>query len=329
MGLFGMVCEGRVELRGLSAIPGRPARGSLCDRPNGCGGHGITMIALVRAVRPKQWLKNVLVAAAPLAAGTLFEPDVWPLVIAAFVVFSLSASGIYLLNDLLDVEEDRAHPTKRFRPIASGALPIPVAWVASILLLLAAPAFSLAIGSWQLGALLAVYEITQIAYCIWLKHVVVIDLVIVSSGFLLRAVAGALVLDLALSQWFLLVMSFGSLFMVAGKRFSEKLKIDQTGGVTRRSLEGYSLGYLRFVWSLAAGIALIAYSLWAFELGERADFPWATISIVPFGTALLRYAYSVDSGHAGTPEDTVLGDRQLLALALLWLVSFSLTVLFR
>jgi decaprenyl-phosphate phosphoribosyltransferase len=286
-------------------------------------------LALLRAVRPKQWLKNSLVFAAPLAAGALLEPHIWPLVVIAFVAFCAAASGIYLLNDLLDVNEDRAHPKKRFRPIASGSLGVPSAIVACVLALLIALGLPLLVGLWNLTIVLAIYLVIQVAYCFWLKHLVVIDLVVVSSGFLIRAVAGAVTVGVPPSQWFLLVMSFGSLFMVAGKRFSEKLEVDQEGGATRRSLEGYSLGYLRFAWSLAATIALIAYALWAFELGAQSDFPWAAISIVPFGTALLRYAYSIESGRAGAPEDTVLGDRQLAILGIVWLATFALVVAFR
>ena len=287
-----------------------------------------TAVALIRALRPKQWLKNVLVAAAPLAAGNILSVGVWPLIILAFLVFCLSSSGVYLLNDILDVNEDRLHPTKRFRPIASRALPVPLAVTACVALLLCTPLVPLAFGSPGLSVVVVVYEIIQVAYCFWLKHLVVIDLVLVSSGFLIRAVAGAVVVSIPLSQWFLLVMSFGALFMAAGKRYSEKLQIDQNSGSTRRNLEHYSLSYLRFVWALAAAVALVAYSLWAFELGTRHQFPWAAISIIPFGTALLRYAFSIDSGRAGAPEDTVLGDRQLAILGLVWLGSFALVVIF-
>ncbi len=283
-------------------------------------------VALVRGMRPKQWLKNLLVGAAPLAAGSLRDIETFVAVFAAFAIFCAASSGIYLLNDLLDVEADRAHPTKKLRPIASGELPAQVAWAASVVLLISASVIPLAAGKTTFAIVVVVYEIIQISYCLILKHLVVIDLVIVSSGFLIRAVAGAAILDLPVSQWFLLVTSFGSLFMVAGKRFSEKLHAVDDEGSTRRSLVGYSLSYLRFVWALAAGLALISYSLWAFELDSARSTPLTAISIVPFGTALLRYAYSIDTGHAGTPEDTVLGDPQLLALGIVWLAIFAAAV---
>jgi decaprenyl-phosphate phosphoribosyltransferase len=282
---------------------------------------------LLKLLRPHQWLKNILVAAAPLAAGVLLQWGSILAVVLAFVVFCLASSGIYVVNDVLDVEEDRAHPKKRFRPIASGQVAPRTAVVLAVVLLLVAPALAF-LNGWELATVVVVYEVIQLSYCFWLKHMVVIDLVVVSSGFLIRAVAGAVAVGVPASQWFLLVMSFGSLFMVAGKRYSEKLA-HQDGGATRKSLAGYSLSYLRFAWQISAGLALIAYSLWAFELGTASANIWPELSIVPFGLAILRYAYNVDQGVAGAPEDTVLEDRQLLVLGILWVVVFGISVLLR
>jgi decaprenyl-phosphate phosphoribosyltransferase len=288
----------------------------------------VALPPIVRAARPHQWLKNVLVIAAPLAAGTLLRPASLLAVALAFVVFCAASSGIYLVNDVLDVEADRAHPKKRFRPIASGQVRPATATALAVVLLVAAPAVSL-LNGWQLAVVVVVYEAIQLAYCFWLKHVVVLDIVIVSSGFLIRAIAGAVAVGVPTSQWFLLVMSFGSLFMVAGKRYAEKLAHEDGGGATRRSLVGYSLSYLRFAWQSAAALALITYCLWAFELGEASKNIWAELSIVPFGIAILRYAYNVDKGVAGAPEDTVLEDRQLQILGALWVAVFAVSVVVR
>jgi decaprenyl-phosphate phosphoribosyltransferase len=285
----------------------------------------VQMPALVKAVRPRQWIKNILVGAAPLAAGQLFEPRVLVVTILAFAVFCAASAGVYLINDILDVESDRAHPEKKKRPIASGALAIRTAIAVGIILLVGAPVAGFFVSP-ALAIVIGTYEALQIAYCIWFKHVPVVDLVLVSSGFLLRAIAGAVAASILPSQWFLLVASFGSLFMVAGKRYSEKLEFEHSGGVTRKSLEEYSLSYLRFVWSVAAGLALVAYSLWAFELGKFLANIIPALSIVPFSMAILRYAYSVDKGIAGAPEDVVLADRQLLVLGALWLATFSIYV---
>jgi len=149
----------------------------------------------------------------------------------------------------------------------------------------------------------------------------------VASGFLLRAIAGGVAADILLSQWFLLVASFGSLFMVAGKRYSEIKAIGAEAG-TRKALERYSESYLRFTWMLAAVMVLISYSLWAFEnrTYSALGIPWTAISIAPFTLGLLQYALEVDAGSAGEPEDVVLHDRVLQGLGLIWLLVISIAV---
>jgi decaprenyl-phosphate phosphoribosyltransferase len=290
-----------------------------------------TVGALVRAVRPRQWVKNVLVVAAPAAAGEVFARTTVIGVLVAFGVFCLAASGIYLVNDVGDVEEDRQHPTKRRRPIAAGDLPVPVALAAAAVLLAASIAVPLLVPSTgELWVVIAVYVTVQIAYCLWLKHQPVIDLAVVSSGFLLRAVAGGVAAGIHLSQWFLLVTAFGSLFMVAGKRYSEKrLHSGSSLGMTRKTLDEYSEPYLRFVWTLAAALVTMSYSLWAFELSDQTGSPLPAVSLAPFVIGVLRYAVDVDRGEAGAPEDIVLRDRVLQLVGLVWLLTFVATVTIR
>jgi decaprenyl-phosphate phosphoribosyltransferase len=285
-------------------------------------------LALVRAVRPRQWVKNILVVAAPVAAGNIWNWSSIAAIAVAFVAFCLAAGGIYLVNDVRDIEEDRRHPTKRHRPIASGALPVGVALSAAVVLLCAAPVFAVLAGSTgRLWVVVVVYEVVQLAYCLWLKHQPVIDLAIVSSGFLLRAVAGGVACGLPLSQWFLLVAAFGSLFMVAGKRYSEKRLHALHGlGMTRKSLDEYSEQYLRFVWALAAALVVMSYSLWAFQLGDELGSLLPAISIAPFLIAVLRYAVDIDRGEAGAPEDIVLRDRVLQFVGIAWAATFLATV---
>jgi decaprenyl-phosphate phosphoribosyltransferase len=282
--------------------------------------------AAVRAVRPRQWVKNVLVFTAPLAAGRLLEPQVLLNAFVAFVAFCLISATVYLINDVRDVEEDRLHPRKRFRPIAAGELsPAAALLLAGVTGVLG---FALAFWtSWQLGVVLTVYLALQVLYSTFLKHLPVVDLAIVSSGFLLRAMAGGVAAGIPLSQWFLLVAAFGSFFMIAGKRYSELKSVGADAG-TRRSLLRYSESYLRFAWMLAAVMVLISYSLWAFEnRGDgRLGLPWTAISIAPFTLGLLQYALEVDTGNAGEPEDVVLHDRVLQVIGLVWLVTISLAV---
>jgi decaprenyl-phosphate phosphoribosyltransferase len=283
--------------------------------------------AAVRAVRPRQWIKNVLVFTAPLAAGQILDRDVVLGALLAFVAFCLISATVYLINDVRDVEEDRLHPRKRFRPIASGEL----SPNAALVLAAVTGVLGFALGflvSWQLGVTLTVYLVLQVLYSGFLKHLPVVDLAIVASGFLLRAIAGGVATDIPLSQWFLLVAAFGSFFMIAGKRYSELKSVGAEAG-TRRSLLRYSQSYLRFAWMLAAVMVLISYSLWAFEFrgGGVGGLPWTAISIAPFTLGLLQYALEVDTGNAGEPEDVVLNDRVLQVLGLVWLVTISLAVL--
>ncbi|GAB2919302.1 decaprenyl-phosphate phosphoribosyltransferase [Rhodococcus aerolatus] len=280
---------------------------------------------LLKAVRPRQWVKNVLVLAAPVAAGQVGDVDVLLASLVAFVVFSMAASGIYLVNDALDVEADRAHPVKRYRPIAAGVVPRGMAFGLSVVLLVAALALSL-LASWQLLVVIAVYEAVQLAYCFGLKHQAVLDICVVSSGFLLRGMAGGVAAGIVLSQWFLLVAAFGSLFMVSGKRYAELRVAEETGAKIRKSLENYTSTYLRFVWTLSATTLVTSYGLWAFELNAVSGSVWSVISIVPFVIAVLRYAVDVDGGVAGEPEDIALGDRVLQVLALAWVLSIGISV---
>lgn len=277
---------------------------------------------IVKAIRPRQWVKNLLVLAAPLFAlggeGDYDYGDVFISAGLAFVAFSLAASSIYLVNDARDVEADRQHPTKRFRPIAAGVVPEWLAYALAVLL----AAVSLGL-SWytatDLVIVIAVYLVMQLAYCFGLKHQAVLDICIVSSAYLIRAIAGGAATGIALSQWFLLVMAFGSLFMVAGKRYAELQLADRTGAKIRKSLESYTSTYLRFVWTLSATAVVVCYGLWAFERDRLADGSWFAITMIPFTIAILRYAVDVDGGLAGEPEEIAANDRvlQLLAVALI------------
>jgi decaprenyl-phosphate phosphoribosyltransferase len=268
---------------------------------------------LVKELRPKQWVKNVLVLAAPFAAGRILELPILQDAVLAFVVFSMAASGIYFINDAIDVEADRQHPTKRNRPIAAGLIPVPIAYAVCALLLGGSLAISAAV-SYQLFVVMAVYIGVQLGYCFGLKHQPVIDLCIVASGFLLRLVAGGAAAELPISQWFLLVTAFGSLFMVAGKRYAEVKLALETGAKIRKSLKAYSPSYLRFVWAIAAAITIMSYSLWAYDIRELEHSRWGLVSIVPMVIAVLRYAVDIDKGVAGEPEEVVLKDRVLMVL---------------
>jgi decaprenyl-phosphate phosphoribosyltransferase len=282
--------------------------------------------AVVRGMRPRQWLKNLLVLAAPLAAGSIVRLDVLVPTAVAFGLFCLVSGGVYLINDVRDAEADRLHPRKRYRPVASGALPVPVALTVGIVLLVGSLVAAALLTRPALAGVLGAYVAISVCYSLFLKDQPVIDLAVVASGFLLRGVAGGAAAGIVLSHWFLLVASFGALFIVAGKRYAELVALGEDAG-TRKTLGEYSASYLRFVWSMSAGVACTVYCLWAFELRDTSAIPWTTISIAPFVLGLLRYAVDVDRGRAGAPEEIILGDKILLGIGVLWAGVFGLGVI--
>lgn len=284
--------------------------------------------AMVRQGRPRQWLKNVLVFSAPGAAGALTEAGPLGRTVVMFVAFCLGASGLYYWNDLLDVEADRQHPTKRHRPIASGRISIGTGRAVGTLLLVASLALAATLGRWQPVAVLAVYLVTTMLYSSWLKHVAVIDLIVVASGFVLRAAAGAVAAAVPMSKWFVLCTTFGSLFIVSGKRYAELRELGDEAAAARASLASYTAQYLRMVVVIACGGALVSYCLWAFETAEvsGSDLPLYELSIVPMLTALLRYLLVLEQGHGAAPEEVFYRDRVLQLLGLAWIVTFGLGV---
>ena len=278
---------------------------------------------LVRLARPKQWLKNVLVFVAPGAAGVLFEGGPLLRTLLAFVVFSLAASGTYYINDARDVAADRRHARKRFRPVASGQVSTRAAYVGGVLLLVLSLGLSLLAG-WQLLVTVASYMAVTTAYSLWLKHEPVVDLVGVAAGFVLRALAGATATNVAVSSWFLIVASLGSLFMVAGKREAELRNAGDE--ITRSTLQRYSMQFLGYIQAAATGALLVSYCMWAFDVHSGGDRLLFGLSIVPFAVGVLRYAMLVDIGRGEEPEEAVLSDRVLLACGVLLAVLLGVGV---
>ncbi|MBM9504670.1 decaprenyl-phosphate phosphoribosyltransferase [Actinacidiphila acididurans] len=290
---------------------------------------------LLRTARPRQWIKNGLVLAAPFAAAKLLTAAETIRLGVVFVLFTACSAAVYLINDARDAEADRAHPVKRNRPVAAGHVPVAAAYAAGAVLAVLAPAAAAVTCTPDTAVLLAGYVLMQLAYCVWLKHLLVIDLVIVTAGFLLRSMAGGIALGIAVSRWFLVTAGFGALFMVAAKRYSELVLMTRRPrgpgaplGASRALLGSYTPGYLRFVWQLAAGVAVLAYCLWAMETGAEPHgwLPWRQLSMVPFTLAVLRYAVFADSGSAGEPEDLVLRDSALVAIGLVWGALYVLAV---
>jgi decaprenyl-phosphate phosphoribosyltransferase len=284
-------------------------------------------MALLALARPQQWSKNVLVLAAPGAAGVLLEARSILKTLIAFVCFCLAASGTYYWNDALDVHADRMHPKKRNRPVASGEVPVSTAKTFGTVLLVVAIAFSFA-ATWHLALVVGGYVATTLAYSLWLKHEPVLDLATVAAGFVLRTVAGGVAVGVSISNWFLIVAASGALFIVTGKRSAEQSELGEEAGLHRRALAQYSTAYLGYVRAVSSTIAILAYCLWAFEASAKSGSPvWFQLAIIPFVLGLLRYALLIDRGEGGAPEEVLLRDHVLLLIGLTWVVLFGIAVL--
>ncbi|MCU1397248.1 MAG: UbiA prenyltransferase family protein, partial [Acidimicrobiales bacterium] len=245
----------------------------------------------------------------------------------------------YFWNDILDVEADRVHPKKRFRPIASGAVPLHVARIVGTVLLVGGPALAF-VTRWQAGVACVVYVVVTTSYSkIW-KHIAVVDLVAVASGFVVRAVGGAAATGVPMSSWFVLATTFGSLFIVTGKRYAELRELGDSPSTARATLDDYSLGFLRIVLSISCCATLVSYCIWAFEgkaghsvaavggstistVAHSHSLLFYQLSIVPMLTALLRYLLILEQGHGAAPEEIFAADRTLQILGLVWVAIFA------
>ena len=299
---------------GATGDPGRPGRA----------------LALLRIARPKQWIKNLLVLAAPAAAGVLSHGGTLLRSLGAVGIFCLAASGTYFVNDTLDAEADRHHPVKRHRPVAAGQVRPGEAVASAVVLMGLAAGLAWWLAGYRLTVVVVIYLALSTAYSVRLKHELVLDLAGLSSGFILRAIAGGVAANVPLSDWFLIVVSFGSLLVAAGKRSAEHLHLGESRGLHRPVLAEYPPTFLRFVRLLAASVTITAYCLWAFERSAsigRGHHPlWFELSVIPVVLAVLHLELRFDRGRGGAPEELALQDRMLQALGILWVLLFALGV---
>ncbi|MFD7154168.1 decaprenyl-phosphate phosphoribosyltransferase [Kribbella sp. NPDC059898] len=278
--------------------------------------HESTARSLLRLSRPQQWHKAVMLFAAPAAAGALESPGVVARAAVAAAGFILLSVAIYAFNDIRDAPDDRRHPRKRSRPVASGALSPLVAGVFGVTAALLGLAVVSGLG-WRTFALAAAYLVAQVLYVTGLKHVAVIDLVIVALGFVLRAAAGGTATGLPVSHWFLLVSLFGAMFLVTGKRKAEHHSAGNA--VSRPVLAAYPSSWLDQVMTVALLGTALSYGMWAFQyLGHDVYRELLAISFLPFFTGLLRYALLVSTGRGEEPEHEIFRDRVLLVAGLSW-----------
>ncbi len=278
------------------------------------------------SMRPGQWPKNAFLFAALLFSRNIFHPAQVLTSVLAFGIFCLAAGAVYVLNDLLDMEQDRNHPKKRSRPLASGALdPQTGALAFSILLPVSLLAGYLVNGTFLLAV--AAYLVLQIAYCTFLKKVILLDVFSIASGFFLRVAAGSAAIGVPMSKWLLICTIFISLFLALAKRRHELLALGEGAGEHRKVLEEYNLLFLDQMVSIATAGTIVSYSLYTLSEETIAKFGtgrlWLTVPLVLYGIS--RYLYRVyRHGDGGRPEELVWKDRPLLMCVAVYVVSVIL-----
>ena len=285
--------------------------------------------ALFKAMRPKQWAKNVFIFAGLFFDGRVFDLHRLLASMVAFVLFCLVSSAIYLINDLADIERDRLHPVKRNRPLASGALAPGVAWVAAGAILAVCVPLGFAMGR-LFGSTVLLYVVLMILYSYVLKHLVIIDVMAIAAGFVVRVFAGAVIVQVSrFSPWLYVCATLLALFLAVNKRRHELVLLAGNANGHRGSLQDYSLAFLDDMTSLVTTTALIAYSFYTFSAPNLPPnhAMMLTIPLVMYG--IFRYLYLVRTRNlGGAPEDIVLGDRPLLITGLLWGLVSGLVIYF-
>lgn len=292
--------------------------------------------SLLRTVRPRQWLKNASLFAALVFSGFLFYPGYFGRVVMAAIVFTLLTSGVYILNDLLDLEADRKHPFKKKRPLPSGLLPVPVALFAMITCFIVGMFAAYALSFFFFITCFVYVLISGILYTFWFKKIAIVDVLAIALGYILRVYAGAVVVELHMDVWFLLTVVAASLFLAVGKRRSEMTLLAGSGNQTRSTLKHYPEALLNIYTSMFATATWLAYALFSFNhprftaqgkiLSIMSDLPrtflsekWmmATVPLVIYG--VMRYLQLVYEKNEGeSPERILLSDRPLITTVSIW-----------
>lgn len=282
------------------------------------------LLALIKTMRPKQWTKNVFVLAALVFDRQLSKPDSVLHSLAGVALFCLLSSCVYIINDLMDIEGDRIHPKKRNRPIASGRLPVPIAIAAAAILLVGTLALSylLSVGFFIISL---VYFLVNLAYSKWLKHIPLVDVLVLASFYVIRVAAGVSLIHVErFSPWLYVVTTLFALYLGFGKRRAELVLLAGNAGSHRRVLEGYTIPFIDQLIIIVSSTTIIAYSLYTFSAPNLPD-NHAMMLTVPFVIyGIFRYLYLIQVKESGgAPEDLLLSDRPLQIAIML----FGLSVL--
>ncbi|MDO8752688.1 MAG: decaprenyl-phosphate phosphoribosyltransferase [Anaerolineales bacterium] len=277
------------------------------------------LTALLKTMRPRQWTKNIFIFAALVFDKQLLNAESFLRTLAGFGLFCLISSSVYIFNDLADVEADRQHPEKKNRPIAAGKLPVSAAWIAGVGLVIftLGLAFLLAPG---FEAVLVIYFILNMAYSKWLKHIPIIDVLIIAAGFVLRVHAGVTLIAVErFSPWLYVVMTLLALFLGFGKRRAELALLAHGAGSHRKVLDGYTLPLLDQYIMIVSGTTIVAYSLYTFNAPNVPENHSMMLTIPFVVYTIFRYLYLIEVKHAGgAPEEILLSDRPFQIAMILW-----------
>jgi 4-hydroxybenzoate polyprenyltransferase len=284
--------------------------------------------ALLKTMRPRQWPKNIFIFAALVFDKQLLNPDAFLRTLAGFALFCLVSSSVYIFNDLADVEADRQHPEKKNRPIASGKLSVSAAWIAGIALVIIAVGLSFFLTR-GFETVLAIYFLINMAYSKWLKHIPIVDVLVIATGFVLRVHAGVTLIQVQrFSPWLYVVMTLLALFLGFGKRRAELALLAQGAGSHRKVLDGYTLPLLDQYIMIVSGTTIVAYSLYTFSAPNVPENHSMMLTIPFMMYAIFRYLYLIEVKHAGgAPEEILLSDRPFQIAMFLW-AAFVLAIFY-
>jgi len=280
--------------------------------------------AVLQSTRPRQWPKNLLVFAAPLAGHTFGRASGFWYALAAAVAFIAASSAVYLVNDVVDAERDRGHPYKKHRPVAAGRLPVRHAVVLAICLVIFALGISLAIAEPLLAAVVATYLVISFLYSAGLKHVPVVELGCVASGFVLRVLGGAAATRVPPSGWFLLVCSLGALMVAIAKRFTELTVLGADSAAHRPAMRGYSAPVLRLTQRAVSAVMIVSYVLWANAEPQARTRAWHLLSSIALAAALVRFDRLTARATSKPVEDLIARDPVMVACEITWLALFAI-----
>lgn len=280
-----------------------------------------------RLLRPRQWLKNVFVFLPLIFGGRMTDSHLfyWQNSFEAFAAFCLAASSIYCINDVVDASYDSKHPVKRKRPVASGRISKNKALVISIVLIILSLSLSYISGIYTVMAIIAGYWIMNIAYCLWLKYVPIIDMFIIATGFVLRVLAGGMATGIPISPWMVCLTFILTLLLAWAKRRDDVVIAEASGKRTRRGTEGYNVEFMNCVVCILASVAIVSYMMFTLseDLMERLNSEYVYLTSIFVIAGIIRYVQIIFTGDkAGEPTKTISHDRFIITCLILWTVSY-------